>query len=217
MQKWLGIFAAIVFLAAPAMAQDTTKAQTPAKETSSKKKAKEAPPRPTPKYELEFGYTWRSYYPPSAPRFSTNGWNATGDYNWKNLIGFVGDLTGTYRDQGTLGFTQIYTLMGGPRVYPLKHRHKLVPYGQFLIGVGYDRQSIPANAGFSPKVNGSTAYVWAGGGGVDVRLTQRWAIRAIEFDYEKTHFSDFLEIVPSPSESNRRISVGFVYHWGEKK
>jgi hypothetical protein len=37
----------------------------------------------------------------------------------------------------------------------------------------------------------------------------------IELDYEKTRFADFTKLVLNPSESNRRISVGIVFRWGE--
>ena len=212
MQKWLGIVGAIIIFAVPALAQEAPKQETPSQEAPEKEK----PPRPSPKYELEGGYTYRSFYPPSAPRFGMNGWNATLDYNWKHWLGLVADGTGTYKDQGVIGNTAIYTLMAGPRGYFFGHRHRLIPFGQVLFGVGYERQHIPLNGGFSPKTNTSTAWVWAGGGGVDVRVTTHWAVRAFEFDYEKTHFSDFSGAVLNPAESNRRISVGIVFRWGEK-
>jgi opacity protein-like surface antigen len=211
MRKLPGLLVAILVLILPAMAQEKSTQQAPAQESTEKEK----PQQPTFKYELEGGYTYRSYYPPSAARFGMNGWNATLDYNWKHWMGFVADATGTYKDQGAFGKSSIYTLMVGPRVHPFGHRHRLTPFGQFLIGAGYDRQQIPNNGGFNPKTNTSTAYVWAAGGGIDVRVTKRWAVRAFEYDYEKTHFSDFLKIVANPSESNRRITVGIIFRWGE--
>jgi hypothetical protein len=39
----------------------------------------------------------------------------------------------------------------------------------------------------------------------------------IEFDYEKTRFTDFTNVAINPSESNRRISIGIVFRWGEAK
>jgi opacity protein-like surface antigen len=210
MRKLLGLLVAIIFFGVPVMAQEKSTQQAPAKESAEKEK----PQQPSPKFELEGGYTYRSYYPPNVARFGMNGWNATLDYNWKHWMGFVLDGTGTYKDQGAFGNNSIYTLMAGPRVHPFGHRHRLIPFGQFLIGVGYDRQQIPPNGGFNPKTNTSTAYVWAAGGGIDVRVTKRWAVRAFEYDYEKAHFSDFLQVVASPSETNHRISVGIIFRWG---
>ncbi|MGH9714549.1 MAG: hypothetical protein ACRD5M_14740 [Candidatus Acidiferrales bacterium] len=227
MQKFLGLLAVLIIFAIPALAQDST-SQEAQKEPEAKKEApkqgeeqkeapeKEKPVQITPKYEVEGGYTYRSFYPPSAKRFGMNGWNVTLDYNRKNWFSVVLDGTDTSKSQGLNGKTSIYTAMAGPRVYLLGHRHRLIPFGQILFGAGYERVVIPAQGGFPVGHFHSLAYVWAGGGGIDVRVTRHWAVRAFEFDYEKTHFSDFFNQVLSPSESNRRISVGIVYRWGER-
>ncbi len=210
MRKLPGLSIAMIIFGLPAAAQEKPAPQPAAQESP----AKEEPQQPSPKYELEGGYTYRSYYPPNVKRFGMNGWNVTLDYNWKHWMGFVADATGTYKDQGAFGNNSIYTLMVGPRVHPFGHRHRLIPFGQFLIGAGYERQEIPNNGGFNAKTNTSTAYVWAAGGGIDVRVTKRWAVRAFEYDYEKTHFSDFLQVVANAAETNRRISVGIIFRWG---
>lgn len=228
MQKLLGLCAVLILFALPARAQDST-TQEAQKEPEKRKETpqeeakpgeapeKEKPQQITPKYEMEGGYTYRSYYPPNAPRFGMNGWNATFDYNWKHWLGFIADATGTYKNQGLDGKTSIYTFLGGARGYPFGHRHRLIPFGGFLVGEGHEILNIPAQGGFPQKTFSSTAYVWEAGGGVDVRFTSHWVIRAFEFDYEKTHFTDFTNVVINPSESNRRISVGIVFRWGEAK
>lgn len=224
MPKLLGLLAVLILCALPARAQDSTtreaqkepekKQETPKEEEAPEK---EKPQQITPKYELEGGYTYRSFYPPNAPRFGMNGWNATLDYNWKHWLGFIVDATGTYKNQGLDGKSSIYTLLVGPRIYPFGHRHRLIPFGGFLFGAGVDLLNIPAQGGFPQKTFSSTAYVWAGGGGLDIRYNRHWALRVFEFDYEKTHFADFTKVVINPSESNRRISAGIVFRWGEAK
>lgn len=227
MQKFLGLLAVLIIFAVPARAQDSTtqeaqkepeaKKEAPKQEAESKEAPeKEKPVQITPKYEVEGGFTYRNYYPPGAPRFAMNGWNVTLDYNWKNWMSFILDGTGTYKSQGLNGNWSIYTAMAGGRVYPLGHRHRLIPFGQLKFGAGYNRLVIPAQGGFPVGNFHSLAYVWAGGGGVDVRVTRHWAVRAFEFDFEKTHFSDFHQLLLNPSESNRRISAGIVYRWGER-
>ncbi len=169
----------------------------------------------TPAYEIEGAYLYRYYYPPNAPRLGMNGWNATIDHNVRNWIGVAGDFTGTYRNQGVNGKTQIYTFMAGPRIYPFGHRHKLIPYGEVLFGVGYNRLSYPLNSGFPATTFTSTAFAWAGGGGVQWRIRPKWAIRLIEFDYEQTRFSNYPNLANS-TQGNYRASIGIVYHIGEK-
>ena len=85
------------------------------------------------------------------------------------------------------------------------------------MGAGHETLNIPTQGGFPQKTFTSTAYAWAAGGGLDVRVTKHWAVRVIEFDYEKTRFTDFTNVAINPSESNRRISVGIVFRWGEAK
>ncbi len=191
MKKLLGFFALLFIFTLPATAQQT------------------------PSYDLEGGYLYRSFYPTNAPRFATNGWNVSLDHNFKNWIGITGDLSGTYGNQGVNGKSQIYTFMAGPRIYPFGHRHKLIPYGQVLFGAGYDRLTFPLNSGFPETTFTSTAFAWMGGGGVQVKIKPSWAIRLFEFDYEKTRFSNY----PNQStntQANYRISVGLVYHIGER-
>jgi hypothetical protein len=48
------------------------------------------------------------------------------------------------------------------------------------------------------------------GGGVDVNLNKRFAIRPIQIDYVPTHFG-------GAWQSNYQISAGVVVHLGEKK
>jgi len=226
MQKLLGLFAVVILFTVPTRAQDSTtqeaqkepeKKQETQKEETKPEEApeKEKPIQISPKYELAGGYTYRSFYPPNAARFGMNGWNGTFDYNWKHWIGFVIDATGSYKDHGLNGKTSIYTLLAGPRIYPFGHRHRLIPFGGFLMGAGHEILKIPAQGGFPQKTFTSTAYAWEAGGGLDIRYKTHWALRLIEFDYEKTRFADFTKLVTNPSESNRRISVGIVFRWGE--
>lgn len=171
----------------------------------------------TPAWEVGAGYTFRSYYPPLASRFATNGWDASLEHNYKHWLGFALDATGTYRDLGiNRGQYSIYELLAGPRIYPFRHKHKLVLYGQGLFGVGYLRLHYPANGGFGALTNSSTKFAWAVGGGLDRRLKEHWAVRIFEFDYEHTNFPAFNGNTLKYSEGNYRISIGLVYHIGEK-
>lgn len=218
MQKLLALFALLIFFGLPAMAQDIPVQEAPKPEepktTPSKKKKPEVP---VPKFEFELGYTNRSFAAPTAPRFGMSGWNGDLVYNRYRWLSIVGDSTGTYNGQGVNGRTSIYTLMGGPRVYMLGHRHKLIPYGQFTIGYGGEILKLPLTGGFPATTRSSTGYAYAGGGGIEYRLKKHWAVRVVEFDYEKTHFNDLLFLTGSASEGNYRFSAGFVYRWGQRK
>jgi opacity protein-like surface antigen len=194
MKKVLGVFVFFAVFCAPAMGQVT------------------------PSWEVGAGYAFRSYSPPTTgSRIGTNGWDLTLDHNFKRWIGLTIDGSGTYANKGVNGHYGIYELLAGPRIYPFTHRHKIVPYGQFLFGLGYIHLYYPLNGGFAPLTDHSLKFAWAGGGGVEWRLKKRWNIRVLEFDYEHTDFPSF---VPGSSftytEGNYRISAGIVYHIGGK-
>jgi len=64
------------------------------------------------------------------------------------------------------------TYLIGPRI-PIGTFHRITPYGKFLVGLG--------SASF---INGDT-FVLAYGGGVDVRLSHRFTLRAVDFEYQQ--------------------------------
>jgi hypothetical protein len=64
------------------------------------------------------------------------------------------------------------TYLIGPRI-PVGTFHRVTPYGKFLVGLG--------GASF---IAGHT-FVLSYGGGVDVRLTRRFTLRAVDFEYQQ--------------------------------
>jgi len=170
----------------------------------------------TPAWDVEGSYLFRSFYVPnSGARVSMNGWDFSLDHNIRRWIGVVVDVNGTYSNQGVNGKTQIYTFMIGPRIYFLGHRHKIVPYGQLLFGGGYDHLTFPLNAGFPKTTFTSGDFAWGGGIGLELKVKQKWALRLMEFDYEQTRFTNYSNQAMN-TQGNYRISVGIVYHIGEK-
>jgi hypothetical protein len=65
------------------------------------------------------------------------------------------------------------TYLIGPRI-PIGTFHRVTPYGKFLVGLG--------SAGF---LMDGDAFVLAYGGGVDVRLSHRFTLRAVDFEYQQ--------------------------------
>ena len=211
-----GLFTLFVMPAlAPLMAQDqqppSDQSQAPSEETQPAKPKRKYT---VSKYELSGGWAFRTYYAPSLTTLDTNGWYGSFDYNRFTWLGFVGEAVGTGYDQGGLdGKTKIYTFMGGPQIYPLRH-HKLTPFGHFLYGLGYYRQSIAPYGGFAGNTIEYTVGAWEAGGGVDLALNQRWGVRLAQVDFTSANF-----IANSTAYTNRgliRVSVGVVYHFGKR-
>ena len=68
----------------------------------------------------------------------------------------------------------------GPRI-PIVTFHRITPYGKFLVGLG--------SADF---LMGGDAFVLDYGGGVDYRLTRRFTIRAVDFEYQQWRLNPVL-------------------------
>jgi hypothetical protein len=211
-----GLFMLFVLPAlTPLRAQDQ---QTPS-DQSENPSEETKPPKPkrtygVSKYELSGGYAFRTFYAPSLTTLDMNGWYASFDWNKFTWLGFVGEAVGTGYTQGLLnGQTRIFTFQAGPQVYPLRHR-KLTPFGHFLYGLGYYRQSISSYGGYAANSIQYTTSSWEGGGGLDLALKERWAVRLIQFDFVSAN------LVPASSTYTSRgllrFSVGVVYHFGKR-
>ena len=73
------------------------------------------------------------------------------------------------------------TYLIGPRI-PIVNFHRISPYGKFLVGLG---------SGTNAWLSGRT-FVLAYGGGLDVRLTRRFTLRAIDFEYQQWHLNPMI-------------------------
>lgn len=165
----------------------------------------------TPKIELSAGPTFDRYTAPNGYYLDMVGWTFSGEYNVFRWLGGEFQGSGAYSNKAVLGFTSLYTAQVGPKFYPLKH-HRLTPWGHFLIGEGYYRESIPENGGFPAKVNADFARAWRVGAGVDLTRKSRWGVRLIQFDYGPTRFFS-----GKVSQPDYRISIGVTYRIGAKK
>ena len=94
----------------------------------------------------------------------------------------------------------------GPR-YSLRNRTRLVPFAQFLLGgvQGFDA-SFPSHTVLIPYPD---AFAFAVGGGLNVNVSTRIAIRTGQADYFQTHL---------PNDSNNlqnhlRVSAGIVFRF----
>jgi hypothetical protein len=175
------------------------------------------------KFELGAGYSYRSFLEPSphppnlSNRLNMNGFNVHGEYRIFRWLSAAGDISGTYNINSANGDTQMYTLMFGPEFYPLGHRHKITPFGHFLIGEGFSVYNLESQGGFAPVSHWDNGYVWMAGGGLDVRFKKRWTIRLIDADYEITHFANVgTGSYSGTSQGNYRVSVGLIYRFGVK-
>jgi hypothetical protein len=149
------------------------------------------------------GYAYRSWGIPG-DRVNMDGWNATGSFDVTNWLTAAADLDGTYSNQGTgNGEGWLESYLFGPRVYPVGH-HKLSPFVHGLFGISHT--SINFGGGV---VDTDTAFAWEVGGGVDVNLSKRFAVRLGEFDYEQTRLFGPAS-TGLPTQDNYKFKAGIL-------
>jgi hypothetical protein len=147
--------------------------------------------------DVFLGYTWTK-----AGEVGLNGWQLAGGYPVGPSLRAIADLAGHYGSFGGADLSQL-TLMGGVRWSWARPR--IVPFAEALLGGVRTTTSVPlADGSISDS---DTDWGTALGGGVDYRLTGRWAAR-VRFD---------LLVLRSEGTwgGDPRLSLGIAYHLGQ--
>jgi len=176
-------------------------------------KKKKRPPPETPKIELSASGSFNRYTAPVGYYVDMTGWNASGVYNIRRWAGAQIEASGDYGKKAYFGKSSVYTLLVGPQLFPFRH-HKITPWGHFLFGEGYYRNSIPAFGGFQSQLNSDIAFVWEAGAGIDVNYKEHWGFRVPQFDYVATRF--LRTQANQPAQADYRLSVGIIYRIGKR-
>jgi len=165
---------------------------------------------------------------------SAHGWNASGQYNATRFLGIKADFSGHYNTPVTissqianslaqLGITGLppkahsYSYLFGPVVFESKGRYK--PFAHALFGenrIGTNLSNVKISGIGVPGLTASdTAFAMAFGGGLDIRISERIALRAGQVDYFYTKH-DFSGGAPSVAthQNNIRASVGILFQFG---
>jgi opacity protein-like surface antigen len=126
-----------------------------------------------------------------------NGWSAEGQYNINRWIGVVADFGGEYgtpftaRTKGISGLPNMtqYSYLAGP-VISYRAKARITPYIHALFG--WDRASMAGSTitgGKSPVTSSAstyTSFATVFGGGVDYKVSRRFALRLAQVDYFRT-------------------------------
>ena len=165
-----------------------------------------------PKAEVFGGY---SFFRAEPDGINMHGWDASVTGNISHWFGVEGDFSGHYGSPNVFGigvpFANVssHTFMVGPR---LTYRSdSIAPFAHFLIGA--DRASTGA---FGVSLS-DTALATVVGGGIDIKLNDSLAIRAIQADYLMTRFKTGPQIFFSgldDRQNNFRLSAGLIIKLG---
>lgn len=158
-------------------------------------------------------------------RESFNGFEAAGVYNFSRYVGIKGDVSGTYKSEnfsvsvptngGTSTFgadtkISLYNFLGGVQIKDNANKGRFKPFAHALVGAGHARIKIDnlvcptgvSCVGFQDDFT-RTGFAGAFGGGIDVRLNDKFDIRAIQVDYNPMRFD-------GQTQHNIRLGVGLV-------
>jgi len=197
----MGLIAFVCALTVPAMAQNT------------------------PIVEVFGGYSYARVDLTDIKHVNANGWSASATENLNSWFGGTLEVSGYYAAPRLTIFgittkpgSNVYTVLFGPR-FSYRKFQKLTPFVHALLGVAHIHAS---ENGFSTSDNSFAAAL---GGGVDVRLGDKFAVRVVQGDYVYTRFMS-LGISPQTGgivfsgprvrQNNFRVSAGVVLCFGKK-
>lgn len=155
----------------------------------------------TPRAELFGGYSYAGN--------GSNGFDGSIAGNINNWVGLVADVGGQYTRLDDQGFTEkirTHSILFGPR-FSLRRDSRVVPFTHALFGFSHLRTE--TNEFGSLLSFSDSSFGMALGGGIDIKITDTFAIRAVQIDYLRTRF--FNEI-----QNKGRISLGVVFHFGRR-
>jgi outer membrane protein OmpA-like peptidoglycan-associated protein len=190
--------------------------------------------RTTPKVELFLGYSfWRAVPDSTRNRMDAmHGGSTSLAYNLNKHLGFVFDFGGFKTDSVEFtspgaGFSpsrvvdtdgNAFTFLFGPRV-SFRNHHWLTPFLQVLGGAA--RASEVTVNGCTASILAcqplpeETAFALTAGGGLDLRLNHRIALRLFQAEYLLTRFQDPTSLTGGNGwQSNVRLSTGIVFGFG---
>jgi opacity protein-like surface antigen len=165
-----------------------------------------APPAPAqegvPKAEVFGGYSWAGG--------DFHGWDASVTGNVNRWFGVTADFSGHYSD-GEPGVVRerqrAHSFLFGPRLSLRRKRANAFAYA--LFGGVHFRDEVSAPAfNFSESASDS-GFNMVLGGGLDVRLTRRVALRTFQLDYMRPTFF-------GEAHHRGRLAFGLVLHLGSR-
>jgi outer membrane immunogenic protein len=141
--------------------------------------------------------------------FAMNGGSGWVGINFSHSLGIVGEIAGQHASNisSTGADLTLTSYLAGPR-YTWGRAHHFVPFAQALLGGAHASGSLaPGSSGLAGSAN---AFALTAGGGLDVRLTRRIALRAFEADYYLTRFDNGV----NDHQNNLRIAAGVILRFG---
>jgi outer membrane immunogenic protein len=168
---------------------------------------------PTTGGDVALAYHWErsNTQPGGCGCFDLNGGGLSASWHYAEKWSAVAEVSGGYADNGpsTGNTLTLISYLGGVR-YALPQlwlhgTHSPQPFAQVLVGAAH------AGGGIAGAGDGTVAFEARGGGGLDVPLNSRLALRVIQVDYDLTRFPNST----NSHQNNLLLGAGIVYRWGQ--
>jgi opacity protein-like surface antigen len=139
------------------------------------------------------------------------GGGGTIAYNVTSLIGIAADLGGCeVIDLPNPLSANLFTYLFGPR-FTFRNSSKFTPFFEVNFG-GARLSGTFCNSGCA---SGSTnAFAMTAGGGFDIKVSRKIAIRAVQVEYLYTRFGNNLSFTNNVNQNSVRLKSGIVIGWG---
>lgn len=163
-------------------------------------RAQEAAPAKVPQVEIFGGYAY-ALADFGNEDVNLNGWNFSLTENVNSWLGGTADFSGHYGQPSGVN-VNAHLFLFGP-TFTLRKSRSIAPFSHILLG------GIRADRGFIGVSESVTKFAAAFGGGLDLRVHEKVAIRLFQADYFVTPFF-------GQRQDNLRVSGGIVFRLGKK-
>lgn len=173
---------------------------------------------------VDSGNTVQSFFD---DRATFHGFDASAVVNVHRYIGIKGNVSGAYRERSvnspiTVGNTtgnvtfnsnrSLYNFLGGVQIKDNSSDARVKPFAHALVGAGHARYKVNnavCTGGITVCPNfiasdSETGLAGAFGGGLDIKVSDRVDIRAIQVDYNPIKFN-------GGTSNNVRFGIGIVF------
>jgi hypothetical protein len=144
--------------------------------------------------------------------FDLNGGGLSGSWNLRPRWAAVAELSsgGASHALSTGQSLTLTSFLAGARYrlpQPwLRGPHSPRPFAQILLGAAH------AGGGIAASADATYAFATRMGGGIDLPVSSRFAVRILQVDYYLTHFVNST----NDHQNNLLLGAGIVFHWSRQ-